>query len=111
MKVTQLLHKNQFARAAQLAGSLGVAEASEDTIKYTAPLFPAPRVVAPADMMAYYGPPVNPLMDQPSPVISMAVVFTADVPTKTVDILSSATVLVLLKKEAAAMEERKRRLG
>ena len=41
----------------------------------------------------------------------MTVVYTVDVPAKTADILSSATLVVLLKKDAAAMEEMKRRLG
>jgi hypothetical protein len=40
----------------------------------------------------------------------MTVVYSADVPTKSADILSSTTLVELLKKDAAAMEEMKRRL-
>jgi len=41
----------------------------------------------------------------------MTVVYTADVPTKTAEILSFATLVILLTKDAAAMEEMKTRLG
>jgi hypothetical protein len=41
-RAAQLIKKNQFARAAQLAGSLGVAEANEDTIRGIPPMFPEP---------------------------------------------------------------------
>jgi hypothetical protein len=41
----------------------------------------------------------------------MPAIYTADVPTKTACILSSATIVILLKKDAAAMEEMKARLG
>ena len=41
----------------------------------------------------------------------MTVVYTADVASKTADILSSATLVILLKKNAEAMEQMKQRLG
>jgi hypothetical protein len=41
----------------------------------------------------------------------MTDVYTADVLSKTADILSSATLVILLKKDATAMEQLKRRLG
>jgi hypothetical protein len=41
----------------------------------------------------------------------MTTVYTVDVPTKTANILSSATLVVLLKKDAAAMEVMTRKLG
>jgi hypothetical protein len=41
----------------------------------------------------------------------MTGVYTADVPTKMADILSFATLVVLLKKDATTMEEMKERLG
>ena len=39
-RAAQVLRKNQFAKTATLAGSLGVADATEDTIRATPPLFP-----------------------------------------------------------------------
>jgi hypothetical protein len=41
-RAARLLHKNQFANATQLAGSLGIAEAHEDTIKGIEPMFLEP---------------------------------------------------------------------
>jgi hypothetical protein len=46
-RAAQLLRKNQFSRAASLAGSLGVVDATEDTICGLGPLFPDPGVVGP----------------------------------------------------------------
>ena len=54
-RAAQLLRKKQFSRAAALAGSLGVADATEDTINGLGPVFPDPSVVDPQDLMDYYG--------------------------------------------------------
>ena len=50
-------------RAATLAWSLGVADATEDIIKGIGPLFPDPGGVDPQDLMDYYGPDAPPLED------------------------------------------------
>ncbi len=42
-RAAQLLRKNQFARAASLSGSLGIAHATEDTIKAIGHLFSRAR--------------------------------------------------------------------
>ena len=153
-RAAQLLRKNQFARAAALAGSLGVADATPDTIAGIPPFFPDPGVVDPQDLLDYFGPAAPPLEDQPSSVVTLellrtclaaapplssphrdgwrnehldelakdnacgtalARVLTAivagDVPQKTADILSSATLIVLLKKDAQAMAALKQRQG
>jgi hypothetical protein len=52
-------------------GSLGVAEANENTMKGITSLFLALGIVKPTNLMAYYGPPANPLPDQPPPTISI----------------------------------------
>ena len=68
-KIAQLLRKNECARAAHLAGNLGVAKANEDTIKVIAPLFPTPGVVEPTNLMAYYGPTAAPLLTGQPPLV------------------------------------------
>ena len=70
-RAAQLLRKNQFARAAALAGSLGVADATPDTIAAIPPLFPDPGVVDPQDLLDYFGPEAPPLEDQPSSVVTL----------------------------------------
>ena len=153
-RAAQLLRKNQFARAAALAGSLGVADATPDTIAGIPPLFPNPGIVDPQDLLDYYGPAAPPLEDPPSSVVTLELlrtvlatapplssphrdgwrnehmselaadpacgaalarvltaVVTGDVPQKTADILSSATLIVLLKKDAAAMAALKQQQG
>jgi hypothetical protein len=57
MRATQLMRKNQFARVAQLAGSLGIAECNDGTIKDIDPLFLEHGLVLESDLLAYYGPP------------------------------------------------------
>ncbi len=54
-RAAHLLRKNQLARAATLTGSLGVADATEDTIKAIAPLFPEPGIVSPEDLLDFFG--------------------------------------------------------
>jgi hypothetical protein len=68
-RAAQLLRKNQFSRADALAGSLGVADATEDTIHGLGPLFPDPGAVDPTDLMDYYGPAAPPPPGGPVPVI------------------------------------------
>ena len=58
--------KNQFARAAALAGSLEVADATEDTIRAIPPLLPEPCWVSLDDLLDYFGPAAPPLEDPPS---------------------------------------------
>ena len=53
-----LIRNGQFSRAAQLAGSHGQAPASPDTVAAIRHLHPEPGVVAPEDLLEYYGPPV-----------------------------------------------------
>ena len=59
-RAAQLLRKNQFARAAALAGSLSVADATHDTINDIGPLFPNPCGVDPEDLHDLYGPTAPP---------------------------------------------------
>jgi hypothetical protein len=153
-RAAQLLKKNQFARAAALAGSLGVADATEDTLKAIPHLFPEPGGVSQADLMDLYGPAAPPLQDPPSNTVTvetltaclaaapplssphrdgwrnehfvdlakdgacgvaLARVLTAiiqgDVSQKTANILSSSTLIVLLKKDADQMQALKDALG
>jgi hypothetical protein len=58
---SKLLRKKHFARASQLGGSIGVAEANEGTIKGIGPMFLELGVVPATDFIAYYGPPTAPL--------------------------------------------------
>ncbi len=127
-----------------------MAEANEDTISGIGPLFPELGVAFDAHLLAYYGPPADPLQDQlPStvtlallrecledaPLLStphkdgwrneyfttemardpacgeaianlMTIVVAGDVPTKRADTMSFATVIALLKKDAATIEAR-----
>ena len=146
-RAAQLLRKNQIARSAALSGSLGIAEATTDTINAIGPLFPDPGPVDPQDLRDFYGPVAPPMEDQPLSVVTLELlrtglaaappfssphrdgwrnehlvdfardptcgsaltrvltaVLASDVPQKTADILSSATLIVLLKRDAAAME-------
>jgi hypothetical protein len=69
-RAAQLIRKNQFSRAAALAGSLGVAEATAETLKAIGPLFPEPRRVSEADILDLYGPAAPPLEDAPPSVVT-----------------------------------------
>ena len=68
-----MIKKNHFARVAQLAGSLGVAEANEDTIRGIPPLFPEPREIFPEDLLEYFGPVAPPLEDQPPSTMTLEI--------------------------------------
>jgi hypothetical protein len=70
-RASQLLRKNQFARAAALAESLGVAEATHDMIKAIPPLFPEPSRVSPEDLLDYFGPDAPPLEEAPSNTVTI----------------------------------------
>jgi len=149
-----LLKKNQFAKASAMAGSLGDADATHDTIDAISPLFPNPGVVDPHDLIDMYGPIAPPLEEQPlsdvtlellrtcpetTPPLSsphrdgwrnehlvdlardtecvtalarvLTTVVAGDVPKKTTDIMSSTTLIILLKKDAEAMAELKLKQG
>jgi len=49
--------------------SLGVAKATEDTIKAIGPLFPEQGGVSPEDLIDYYGPATPPLVEDAPPNI------------------------------------------
>ena len=67
-----MTRKNKFARVAQLAGSLGVAEANEDTIRGIPPMFPEPREISPNDLLEYFGPDSPPPLEyQPPSTMTM----------------------------------------
>ena len=71
-RVAHLLSKTQCARATTLAGSLGVVEATHDTVNAIGPLFLDPGRVDPQDLLDYYGPHAPPLLEnQPSSIISL----------------------------------------
>ena len=61
-RAARLIHNQQFAKVANLAGSLGIADAIEDTLKSLCHLFPRPAGVSPDDLLEDYGPatPLNP---------------------------------------------------
>jgi len=70
-RAAQLPRKNQFARAAALARSPGVADATEDTIRAISPLFLEPGWVSPEDLLDYFGPAAPPLEDPPSNTVTV----------------------------------------
>ena len=62
-RATRLIHKNQFSRAANLAGGLGIADATPNTLLALPSLFPEPLVISEEDLRDYYGPAAPPLLD------------------------------------------------
>ncbi len=62
-RVSCLNHKNQFARADSLASSLGVANATPDTLKSLLHLFPGLKGVTYGDLLELYDPAPPPLTD------------------------------------------------
>ena len=54
-----------------MEGSLGVAEATHDTIDAIGPLFPDLGVVDPQDLIDLYGLAAPPLEEHPSPVVTL----------------------------------------
>ncbi len=59
---SKLMHKHKFARAANLARSIGIAKATTDTLKSLRHLFPQAVGVSEVVLLDYYGPvaPPNP---------------------------------------------------
>jgi hypothetical protein len=57
-----LIHKQQFARAANLVGSLGIADTTEDSLKAPRIIFPQPDGISEEVLFDYYGiaAPPNP---------------------------------------------------
>ena len=51
----RLIHKQQFSRVANLADSLGIADATPDTLHALPSLFPEPSVISEEDLGDYYG--------------------------------------------------------
>jgi len=60
-RAPRLIHKNQFSRAANLAGSQGIADATPDTLHALPSLFPEPTTISEEDLRDFYGPVAAPL--------------------------------------------------
>jgi len=62
-RASRLIYKNQFSWAANLAGSLGIGDATPDTLHALPSLFPEPLVISEEDLHDYYGHVAPPLPD------------------------------------------------
>ncbi len=62
---TKLIHKQQFALVANLAGNLGIADATANTLESLRHLFQQQNVVLAKDLLDYYGPTTPPNPDNP----------------------------------------------
>jgi hypothetical protein len=154
-RATALLRHSQFVRAAGLADSKGIANATQDTLDAIPDLFKAPGVIPQETLRRLYGPKIVPthagtsvtittedvqkcLMAEVAPLTTphkdgwraehlsalckdpdCATSFTTitsalaagDVTDRTCDIVSSATLVILLEKTEDEMEEMKRKQG
>jgi len=153
-RAAALLRHNQFARAAGLADSKGIADASQDTLDAIPDLFKDPEPVAEETLRKLYGPRVTPTRESMAVNISqeevllhlaavaplttphkdgwraehllplckdqdcgaaftdlIAALVAGDVTDATCDLLSSATLVVLLKKSDEEMAALKLKQG
>jgi hypothetical protein len=60
-RATRLIHENQFSRAANIVGSLGIVDATPDTLHALPMLFPKLLAISEEDLRDYYGLAVAPL--------------------------------------------------
>jgi hypothetical protein len=153
-RAARLIRKNQFSRAANLAGSLGIADATLDTLHSLPSLFPEPTTISEEDLKDFYGPTAAPQPDSQPVRITVEIlrnclagapplsshhgdgwrtehlsqlapddafcealaalatsIIRGDVSDKISHLLSSATLVILLKKDAKTMVAMKRAQG
>ena len=150
-RAARLIYKHQFTGAADLSGSLGIADATPDTSESLRHVFPESSSVPEADLLDYYGQDAPPILDiqhvtvdletlksclASSPPLSpphkcgwrvehitslsasptcgealaalmMTSLIKGEVSNKIADLLSSAALVVLLKKDAESVVEMK----
>jgi len=153
-RAARLIRKNQFSRAANLAGSLGIADATPDTLRALLSLFPKPTTISEEDLKDFYGLAAAPLPDSQPVRITVEIlrscpaaapplssphrdgwrtehlsqlapddawcealaapatsIIRGDVSDKIPHLLSSATLVILFKKDAETMAAMKRAQG